>query len=157
MKSHVLWAHPTYLKNYKEVLYSDIHHNFNLSIAKFSPDDKFLVGGGYHGKYVVWKLPKFERVELLPARELLPLLKEAEIISLDGNIFLKNRGYDIRNIQFFNNSDNFITQLGPHNFLWNKEFANTGCLPVQGVVKVLADKFITNMNENVFTIFRREE
>jgi hypothetical protein len=157
MKSQVLWAHPTYLKNYKEVLYNDTHHNFDLSIAKFSPDDKYLIGGGHHGKYVAWVLPKFERIELLPEKEYLPFLTGAEIVSLDGSLFLKNRGHGIRNIQFFNDSNNFITQLGPYNFLWNKEFKNTGCLPVQGIVKVLSDKYITNMNENVFTIFRREE
>lgn len=51
-KKDVLWAHPTFIKDYKETLYNDIHHNFGMAVAKFSPDDTYIVGGAEHGKYV---------------------------------------------------------------------------------------------------------
>jgi hypothetical protein len=156
LKSRTLWAHPTYIKNYKEILYNDTHHNFDLSIAKFSPDDNYIVGGGYHGKYVAWTVPKFDRIEMIPDKELLPLLNGAEIVDLDGKVFLKNRGYDIRNIQFFNSSNNFITQHGTYNFLWDKSFKNIGRLPIDGRITFISDRHLTQMHENVFTIFKRQ-
>lgn len=154
-KSKTLWCHPTYVKNYKEVLYNDTHHNFDLSIAAFSPGDGYLVGGGHHGKYVAWTLPKFERTELIPSGECLSLLKQAEVISLDGVDYLKNRGDGMSNIIFFNGGNHFLTQLGIYNFIWDKNFVNTGCLPLQRRIGGITDDHLTHLDNGVFTVYRR--
>lgn len=74
-KKETLWAHPTYIKDYKETLYNDINNNFGLLIVRFSPDNQYIIGGADHGKYVAWTLPKLDRIELMPTSEAISLLK----------------------------------------------------------------------------------
>lgn len=154
-KSKVLWAHPTFVKDYKEILYNDTHHNFDLSIASFAPDDTYIVGGGYHGKYVAWKLPKLERFELIPGSRYLPLFKDAEVVELGNTKFLKNRSDLMSNIKFFNNSNNFLTQLGDKNLIWDKDFNNTGMLPVKGKINLLSQKYVTVIEDDAFYVYER--
>ena len=143
------------MKNYKELLYNDTHHNFDLSIAAFAPDDSYIVGGGHHGKYVAWKLPKLERFELIPDAQFLPLFKSAEVVELDSIRFLKNRSDFMSNIKFFNGSRNFLTQLGDKNLVWNSEFSNTGMLPVKGRIISLTEKHLTLLEDGIFYIYER--
>jgi WD40 repeat protein len=155
LKSKVLWAHPTFVKNYKELLYNDTHHNFDLSIAAFAPDDSYIVGGGHHGKYVAWKLPKMERFELIPAASYLPLFEGAEVVELEGAKFLKNRGNFMNNIKFFNGPGNFITRLGDKNLIWDKNFNNTGMLPIKGRIGSISEDYLTFIEDDVFHVYER--
>jgi WD40 repeat protein len=168
-----LWAHPTYIKNYKELMYHDIHHNFGMDQAKFSPDGKYLVGGAEHGKYVAWKLPKLERIELIPQQELLNLMTysntvfseqgtkeiitKPELVELENQTFLKNRGNGISNIFFYDHGDIFLTELGYGNYLlsWNRNFENLKFYKVDGRIEFHGDKYLTQRNKNEIIIYER--
>lgn len=128
-KKETLWAHPTYIKDYKEIMYNDTHHNFGMTKAKFSPDSQYLVGGAGHGKYVAWTLPKLERNELIPPIESILFENyrsdaEIEIVQLGKETFLKNRRNGITDIFFLENGDYFLTEhdRGKHLLLWNRNF-----------------------------------
>ena len=169
-KKGVLWAHPTFIKDYKEKMYNDINHNFGMSIAKFSPDNKYIVGGADHGKYVAWTLPKLERVELIPKGEMIellepevrirmsedkPIITKAELVSLEGQIFLKNRGNDMSKIIFFENGDIFITELGHGKFVlsWNRNFVNLTFKKIDGRLDFHSQKFLTQSTKTELIIY----
>lgn len=170
-KKESLWAHPTFIKDYKEILYNDINHNFGLSIARFSPDDQYIIGGADHGKYVAWTLPALERIELMPTPEAIALLKplirtqypdgqrldivqKPEVVVLGKQAFLKNRGNGISEIMFLNNGDLFLTQLGDHLLLlWDRKFNNLAHFETQGKIGLHGHKFLTQRSKDEFVVY----
>lgn len=173
-KQNVMWAHPTYIKNYKEKLYSDVNHNFGMDIAKFSPDEKYIIGGGDHGKYVAWTMPKLERKELIPQKELLDkmeythteisknesrkIITKTELIELDNQIFLKNRGNGISSIFFLDSGDVFLTELGYGNYIlsWNRDFENLIFYKIEGRIQLYSDIYLSIINDKELVIYHRE-
>jgi hypothetical protein len=172
-KKETLWAHPTYIKDYKEILYNDIHHNFGLTQARFSPDDQYIVGGAYHGKYVAWTLPKLERIELIPKPEVFDLLEpmtgtlfsegksidivqKPELVVLENQPFLKNRGNDISNIIFFDNGNLFLTELNFHLLLlWDRTFNNLAYYKTNGKTALHCEKYLTQKTKNEVVVYEK--
>lgn len=171
-KKETLWAHPTFIKDYKERMYNDIEHNFDLAIAKFSPDDTYIVGGAYHGKYVAWNLPKNNRIELLPKPEYLELFEphestvycegksetivtKPEFVDLDGQIFFKNRANHISNIIFLENGNLFLTVIPQSKMIlvWNREFKNIGMQKIDNHIEYYCDKYLTQRTGNETIIY----
>ena len=173
-KKGTLWAHPTFLKDYKEKLYNDIEHNFGMEIAKISPDNKYIVGGACHGKYVAWTLPKLNRVELFPQTEMIELLApmvtsrysdgkieeiytKAELVTLDKQTFLKNRGNNISKIIFFENGDIFITELSYGRFVlsWDRNFNNLTYKKIEGRLDYHSQKYLTQKTNTELIIYEQ--
>ena len=172
-KKGILWAHPTYIKGYKELMYNDINHNFGLTISKFSPNNKYIVGGADHGKYVAWTLPKLERIELIPTDEIIELLEphkstrflennkreeiiiKAEKIILDKQLFLKNRGNDISKIIFLENGDIFVTEIGPGKLVlsWNSFFSNLTYKKIKGNIELHSEKYLSMKTDEELVIY----
>lgn len=169
-----LWAHPTFIKNYKEQMYNDIEHNFGMEIAKFSPDNKYIVGGAYHGKYVAWKLPKLERFELMPSDEMIELLEplktswwsnnesgeritKVEKVILGGQTFLKNRRNGMSKIMFFEDGDIFITELGYGKFVlsWDRNFNNLTYYKIDGKLELHSQKYLTQKTNTELIIYEQ--
>ena len=174
-KKETLWAHPTFIKNYKEMMYNDINHNFGMSFAKFSPDNNYIVGSADHGKYVAWKLPKLDRIELIPQEEMIGLLEpaeatrftnnesetiitKAEIVKLENHTFLKNRGNDISKIMFFENGDIFITEIGIGKFVltWDRNFNNLAHQKIDGKLDFYAEKYLTQHSKTEFIVYEQK-
>ena len=140
-KKSVLWGHPTFKKDYKEVLYQRINHNFGLNIASFSPDGTYIVGGADHGKYVAWRMPKAKRTELIPKDDLLnqmvttdsfivwgkggqSITTQPRVVNLNGEDFLFNRANNAKYIEFTKDSEYFVIGIGDKATLWTKDFDN---------------------------------
>lgn len=157
-KKQTLWAHPTFLKNYKENFYNDINHNFGLTTCKFAPDGNYIIGGADHGKYVVWDTEKFERKELIPNQSSLKIFNWFTTTISEGksiqneftpysveheghNLFI-NRGYDISNISFVENGEFIITQVSDCLLAWNKNFENIGSVYGIGRVTFSSNNFL---------------
>jgi WD40 repeat protein len=171
-KKGTLWAHPTFIKDYKEKMYDDINHNFGMTIAKFSPDNKYIVGGADHGKYVAWTLPKLDRIELIPQIEMIEQLEpyvwtrrsngksedivtKAELVVLENQTFLKNRSNEISKIIFFENGDTFITELGSGKFVlsWSRNFDNLTYKKIGGILDFHSDKYLTQRSKTEIIIY----
>jgi hypothetical protein len=172
-KKETLKAHPTHINGYKEVGYPDTEHNFGLDIAKFSPDSTYIVGCAYHGRYVAWKLPKLERVDLVPQAEMIDLLTPRESLksvgdgfekviikpsffSAGGQSFLKNFNFnEISNIFFFENGDIFITEIGRGKFVltWDRDFNNLNFRKLEGILNLFAEKYLTQTTETELIIY----
>ncbi len=170
-KKGTLWAHPTFIKDYKEEMYNDIHHNFGMTIAKFSPDGKYIVGGADHGKYVAWSLPRLERFELIPQLEMIKLLEpqistrytdgkseniitRAELINLGNQTFLKNRGNEIRRIIFFENGDIFTTEISSNFILsWDRNFKNLTYKKIEGTLDLHSNGCLTQRTKTELIIY----
>ncbi|HEY5749491.1 MAG TPA: hypothetical protein VIU12_25660 [Chryseolinea sp.] len=164
-KKATLWAHTTFVKDYREVLYNDTGHNFGMEIAGFSPDNKYLVGAAYHGKYAAWTLPKLDRTELIPQPETFePMAKRdtlysdngnqervtlPSIVELDGHVFFKNRGNIPDSIFFIDHGDAFCMSIPESKLLliWNRNFKNTGYLKLNGPVHLHGDHYITRFHK----------
>ena len=174
-KKGTLWAHPTFIKDYKEVIYNDIEHNFGMGIAKFSPDSKYIVGGAYHGKYVAWTLPKLERIELMPLDEMIELLEplktswwsngesgekitKIEKVILENQTFLKNRRNDMSKILFFENGDIFITELGYGKFVlsWDRNFNNLTYKKIDGKLDIHSQTYLTQKTNTELIIYQQK-
>ncbi len=165
-KKATLWAHPTYVKGYKEIMYNDIENNFGMDIAAFSPDSKYIVGGAYHGKYVAWTLPKLERIELLPKFDSIEYFKtyqmshkiaKPEFIELEGQIFLKNRANVISNIIFFEDGDIFLTEIHDSKLLllWDRDFNNLSFQQVEGNIALHSEKYLTQRTATELIIYEQ--
>lgn len=177
-KKFTLWAHPTHLKGYVETFYNDINHNFGMTIAAFSPDSSYLVGGGDHGKYVAWKLPKAERVELIPSPDCISIMqpetnriilgnnggvvdyKELQpgVYELENQAFFINRGNEIRAIRFLDNGDLFLTILSGNTFVlsWDRNFNNLCHYKTEGQIEVHGKKYLTTRSQNELVIYKRK-
>jgi len=163
-KKAALWAHTTFVKDYKEVLYNDIENNFGMEIASFSPDNRYLVGAAYHGKYVAWTLPKLDRTELIPPPETFELLAKRQtiyspqgsqervllpsVVELEGNTFFKNRGNIPVSIFFIDNGDAFCMSVPASNLLlvWDRNFKTAGYLKLDGPVHLHAGQYIVRFH-----------
>ncbi|WP_299118040.1 hypothetical protein [uncultured Winogradskyella sp.] len=170
-KKQTLWAHPTFLKNYKENFYNDIHHNFGLTTCKFTPDGKYIIGGADHGKYVVWDTEKFERKELIPNHSALNIFnwftttisegKSTEnyfkpySVEHEGHKLFINRGYDISNISFIENGDFIITQVSDCLLVWNKDFENIGSVYGIGQVTFSSNSFLIYKTDKEIVIHQK--
>lgn len=170
-KKQTLWAHPTFLKNYKENFYNDINHNFGLTTCKFTPDGNYVIGGADHGKYVVWDTKRFERKELIPNQSALKLFnwftttisegKSTEnyfkpyLIEHEGHSLFINRGYDISNISFIENGDFIITQISDCLLVWNKDFENIGNVYGIGQVAFSSNKFLIYKTDKEIVIHQK--
>jgi WD40 repeat protein len=167
-KNSTLWAHPTFVKGYKELMYNDIENNFGMDILKFSPDNKYMVGGAYHGKYVAWTLPSLKRVELIPSDEMIelfePIIRQvdgveiaiiAEKIKLDDQIFFKNRRNHMTKIIFFENGDIFITEIGNGKFVlsWDRNFNNLNYKKIKGKLDFHSGKYLTQQTDSELIIY----
>lgn len=172
---NTLWAHPTYLKDYKEKIYNGVSHNFGMNIAKFSPDNKYIVGGADHGKYVAWNLPKLERIELMPSDEVIELLEplitswsninergvdvtKVEKVTLGSQTFLKNRRNDMSQIIFFEDGDIFITELGYGKFVlsWDRNFKNLTYKKIDGRLDFHSQKYLTQNTSKELIIYQQQ-
>lgn len=165
-KKDVLWAHTTYEKDYKELHYNDIHHNFGLHPAEFSPSEKYIVGGADHGKYVAWTLPDKKRIELIPNEEYLKKMPNAEIYFIGDKKYLKNRGNEVRDILFWENGKYFSFVINNDLLIWNDNFEHISTVFDIGTSVYLKivnfdDKYIGIYNQEYLgrdelTIFERE-
>ena len=170
-KKQTLWAHPTFLKNYKENFYNDINHNFGLTTCKFTPDGKHIIGGADHGKYVIWDTKKFERKELIPNKHSQKIFnwftttitngkstenyfKPYSVEHENQNLFI-NRGYDISKISFLENGKYIITQVSDCLLIWTKDFENIGHIYGIGRVTFSANNFLVYKTNNELVIHRK--
>lgn len=156
-KYETLWGHPTYLKDYKELYYNDIHNNFDIHPAKFAPNDNYLVGGCEHGKYVAWTIPDMKRIELIPNTEFLAIMPDAEIFSMNGISYLKNRGFNVRDIEFYDKGKYFTLLINNHLLVWNDKFEHlstildVGIFNLTGRVLSFHDEFLGILNNGDYT------
>jgi WD40 repeat protein len=163
-KKETLWAHPTYIKDYKESMYNDVSHNFGMEKAKFSPDNQYIIGGACHGKYVAWTIPKLERKELIPSSEVISLLENSqkeyklELVQFGKETFFKNRGNRITDIFFLENGDFFLTVIGDkYSFVWNRDFGFIKCLQLDATINQHSNLYFTKSTKNEVVVFKLEE
>ena len=181
-ESKTIWAHPTYMKGYKETLYNNVNHNFGMLRARFAPDNQYLVTSADHGKYVAWDLPKVIRKELIPNQKALELLKpysytetidskrhevvsKPEVIQFNNETYLNNRNNGISNIFFLENGDIFITEIGELLLIWDRDFNNIDFikldlnLPVERIhgsrIKLHNDNYLTVLMEKELVIYEK--
>ena len=170
-KKHTLWAHPTYLKNYKENYYSDINHNFGLTICEFTPDGKYIIGGADHGKYVVWDTKKFKRKEMIPDQLSFKIFNwystsyangkskknffKPYVIEIENQRLFINRGYDISKITFLENGKYIITQVNDSLLVWDNHFNNVGYVYGIGKVKFSSNNFLVYKSKNELVIHKK--
>lgn len=147
-----LWAHTTYEKDYKELLYNDINHNFGVTKASFSPDDTYLVAGACHGKYVAWNLPGYERIELIPNAEYLAKMPNAEVVFIGKNRYLKNRNHQMGNIQFWENGKYFSFQINQDTLIFNRQFEHIQTIENSGSIKCFG-QFATSFKDSTLTFY----
>lgn len=172
-KQTSLWAHPTFIKGYKELMYNDIHQNYGMHLARFSPDEKYIVGGGDHGKYVAWTMPDLKRIELIPQTKLIEMLpskvhlkfdadnkaqevvNRPELVELDNQLFLKNRDNNLNQIFFLKNGDYFLTEIGNSEFLlaWDRHFNNLSYFRCNGKIGLHVNKYLTQLNKSELVIY----
>ena len=146
-----------------------------MNIAKFSPDNKYIVGGADHGKYVAWNLLKLERIELMPTDEVIELLEplitswsninergvdvtKVEKVTLGSQTFLKNRRNDISQIIFFEDGDIFITELGYGKFVlsWDRNFKNLTYKKIDGRLDFHSQKYLTQNTSKELIIYQQQ-
>lgn len=168
-----LWAHPTYIKGYKEENYNDINHNFGMTRCWFSPDGKYLIGGAYHGKYVCWNMAKFDRRELIPTASAYELFNWFYTKMRDGEVqrihfkpyvidhgkeksFI-NRGYDMRKCSFIDGGDYIITQHENSLLVWDSNFQNVGHVSNIGIVNFSVSQFCAVETDRILSLYRRQK
>lgn len=172
-KEHVLWAHPTFLKEYKELFYNDINHNFGLSNASFTPDGKYIIGGAEHGKYVTWDTKKFNRKEMIPNKESRSIFNwytttysyedgkptnnyfTPYTVEHEGQTLFINRGYEISAISFIDSGKHIVTQHNDSLLTWNSAFENTGFADGVGRATFSSQNYVAVYTETDLTLYRR--
>jgi len=148
-----LWAHPTNIKGYKEVLYSDINHNFGMGRFKFSPKGDYIIGGADHGKYVAWTTKDTKRIELIPSQEYLSKMKDAVVVEIEGQEMLKNRGNHMGEIIFLDEGNLFGFQIGKDLLIWNKEFKHIETFDDIGYIKQIDQHLISVENDGIYNLY----
>ena len=163
-KKDTLWAHPTYIKDYKETMYNDVSHNFGMERARFSPDNQYLIGCACHGKYVAWTLPKLERKELIPTTEVISLFENTqteskiELVHLGKETFLKNRGNGITDIFFLENGDFFLTGIGEkHLLVWNRNFELVKYFSPKAKISQHSNAYFTKSTREEIVVYKLEK
>ena len=170
-KKQTLWAHPTFVKGYKEKFYSDINHNFGMTICKFSPNDEILIGGADHGKYVLWDGTGKNRKELIPSDKSRTVFNYFHTIrkngisskeyyvpyteNIDSNQYFVNRGYSVNQIDFIDN-DIFLLKIKDAILAWDYKGNSIGF--VYGLEKCAFSEsnYMVLHQENQLCIFRRK-
>lgn len=172
-KQAPLWAHPTFIEGYRELMYNDIYQNYGMHLARFSPDEKYIVGGADHGKYVAWTLPDLKRTELIPQASLIEMLppkihtkfdadgkaqevvNKAEVIELANQLFLKNRDNELNQVFFLKNGDYFLTEIGSSEFLlaWDRHFNSLSYFRSKGRIGFHVNKYLTQINKSELVIY----
>jgi hypothetical protein len=171
-KKSTLWAHPTYIKGYKEKFYNDINHNFGLTMCTFSPDGNYLVGCADHGKYVVWDTKKFERKELIPSEASMDIFNwftttvtgntarrnyfTPYVATLENQEFFVNRRYDIKEISFLQNGSYTITQISDSLLCWDATFKNVGHVYGIGRVTFSSNNYLAFISKNELVVCKRD-
>ncbi len=169
-KKKVLWGHPTYIKRYKDQFYNDINHNFGLNYCTFTPDGKNIIGGADHGKYIRWDTAKFERHELIPSEESMPIFNWFTTIirnetstrnyfkpykaNLDGQAFFVNRGYELSKVSFVENGKYMITQVSDCLLVWDAEFENIGHAYGVGEAIFSKEKYLILNKDDKLILFK---
>ncbi|SHK63860.1 hypothetical protein SAMN04488007_3474 [Maribacter aquivivus] len=155
-----LWAHPTYLKGYKEAFYNDINHNFGMGYTQFTPDNKFIIGGADHGKYVYWDTDKLERKELIPNKVYWDMFKSSSsttsiketvvkvfkphVVQHEGTELFINRRNFLGGVSFIEKNKLIVTQMGDNKLVWDNQLNNIGHVYGLGSVKFAShDYFVT--------------
>lgn len=169
----MIWAHPTYLKGYKELFYNDINHNFGMTKACFTPDGKYIIGGAEHGKYVSWDTEKFNRKEMIPNKEALSIFNwhtttysyedgkgtnnyfHPFTVDHEGQTLFINRGYEISNIFFIDSGKHIVTQHNDSLLTWNNTFENTGFADSIGRATFSSQNYMAVRTETDFTLYKR--
>lgn len=148
-----LWAHPTNIKGYKEILYSDINHNFGMERFRFSPKGDYIIGGADHGKYVAWTTKDIKRIELIPSQEYLSKLNDAVVVKIEGQQMLKNRGNHMGEIVFLDEGNLFGFQIGKDLLIWNMEFKHIETYEDIGYIKQIDQNLISLENEGIYNLY----
>ena len=170
-KNHVLWAHSTHIKGYKETFYNDIHHNFGMTYCTFAPDGKHIIGGAEHGKYVVWDTQKYQRKELFPSDKSQSIFDWSKTIytsegktekrftpygaKLGGQEHFVNRGYNISKVSFLDDGKYSISQVGDSLLVWDSKFQNVGHVNGIGRAVFSEANYLAINPDNEFVIFER--
>ncbi|HAA22393.1 MAG TPA: hypothetical protein DCP28_27845 [Cytophagales bacterium] len=172
-KKKTLWAHPTHLKGYKETFYNDIHHNFGMTHAVFSPGGQYLVGGADHGKYVCWDTQKWERQELIPSEAARRVFQwftttfqegvstknyfTPHTAMLEGQEHFINRGYELTEVSFLNEGAYWVLQVKDHLLVWNTDRENVGYVYGIGYVAFSPSHYLAVLQGNDLVIMQRQE
>jgi hypothetical protein len=149
-----LWGHTTFEKDYKELYYNDINHNFGVAPARFAPDETYVVSGADHGKYVAWKLPSAERIELIPNADFLKKLPDALVYKIGNRTYLKNRGNGIRDIRFFKAGAFFTTLINDDILVWDRDFVHHFTIENIGKIIPFTDEYLLIYKDNALSLFR---
>jgi len=170
-KKQTLWAHPTFVKGYKQKFYANINHNFGMITCKFSPNNKILVGGADHGKYVLWDGSGNNRKELIPSEESRIIFnyfqtkfKDGQTIkeyfvpyveSIDSKEFFINRGYSTNQIVFIDDNV-FLTKVKDAILTWDYEGNSIGY--VYGLERCVFSEtnYMALHQDNQLSILRRK-
>lgn len=176
-KKTTLWAHPTFIKGYKEIIFKDTWRNTSVKQIKFSPDNQYIIAIAGQGKYVAWRLPKLERVELLPKAEFIDLLpgitktifsdKGAEelvvkpqLVEIEGQVYFKNTRDDLANVFFFEGGNLFLIVVdnyySPFALLWDKNFNNLSHYKMSGKVVLHGNKYLSEKSIKEFVVYIRD-
>ncbi|MEL6536880.1 MAG: hypothetical protein AAFQ98_15780 [Bacteroidota bacterium] len=172
-KKNTLWAHPTFLKDYKNTFYHDIHHNFGMTYAEFSPDGRYLVGGADHGKYVCWDTQKWERRELIPSEAARSIFQWSTTTFQEGgstkNYFTPytamleeqehfiNRGYKLTEISYLSEGTLWVLQVKDNLLVWNTDGQNVGYVYGIGYVAFSTSHYLAVLQGNDLVIMQRQE
>jgi len=174
-KKKTIWAHPTFLKGYKENFYNDINQNYGMHSCVFSPDGKYIFGGANHGKYVFWDTSNFQRKELIPSEKYFDIFNftwitcykdgtsithrfEPYVASLGGENFFINRSGDLSRVSFIDGGDIYITHVGKSLLAWDANFNNIGCVKGigNGVIHFSSSNYFAYKTDNNFSIYKRD-
>jgi len=124
-----------------------------MTKAKISPNGDYIIGCADHGKYVAWEVKGFKRFELIPNEDFLPKIPPAEIVELDGNRMLKNRGNHIWSIVFFENGEYFGTQIKKYLLIWNRRFEHIQTIEVANKIRSIGGNYFMIGSEVEVSIF----
>ena len=170
-KKQTLWAHPTFIKGYKQKFYSNINHNFGMTTCEFSPNDEILVGGADHGKYVLWDGTGQNRKELVPSEESRIVFNYFQtkfqdgksfneyfvpfVESIDSNQFFVNRGYSTNQIEFIENNI-FLTKIKDAILTWDYEGNSIGFIYGLERCEFSKSNYMALHQDNQLIIFKRK-
>lgn len=157
--SKVLWAHQSFHKNYYEKFYSNQIRDFSINRVFFSPNDEYLITGAMQGKYIGWRLPNAERVELIPNSESLVYFYNSYFDNLeDKTFFINSDDYMLDRVNFFENGNFFSTHISigisnektEHILFWNSQFEIVGSWLNSNKVEFINDNlFVSYKDENI--------
>lgn len=152
----IIWGHPTYLKDYRQIFCHDLSKNLGLKNAQFAPNGKYLLGTAEHGKYVVWMLPDFKRIELIPNQEALDLMEDAEVLELHGERMLKNRNNNPFEVFTIEHGAYLGIRFKDYLWLWNDRFEHIYTLNAIDDFKPLNEGYFGVSQGDNLVIYQKE-